>query len=120
MATTTTPGAGSLRTRVRIDQQSQTRDAGAGYTVAWNALLSTRAERMDLSGGETLRAMAVTATSMRRYRLRFPPSIAIDATMRLVDLDTNETFNIKSISTPDQKRRWLILTCEFVPGSGGA
>lgn len=117
----TTPGAGPLRTRVRIDSQIKTPDGQGGYALDWGApSLSTHAERLDLSGSEQLRAMQVTATSMRRYRLRLPPSFTIDATMRLVDLRTGETFNIRNTNEPDQFHRWVVLLCEFIPGSSGA
>lgn len=116
----TPSGAGSLRTRVRIDRQVQTPDNRGGYALAWAPLLTTHAERIDMSGSETLRAMQVTANSMRRYRLRLPPSLTIDATMRLVDLRTSETFNIRNTNEPDQLHRWVILLCEFIPGSSGA
>ena len=112
--------AAALRTRVRIDSQQQTRTPRGGYALAWTTLLTTHAERIDLSGSETLRAMQVTATSMRKYRLRLPPSVNIDATMRLVDLRTGETFNIRNTNEPDQLHRWVILLCEFIPGSSGA
>ena len=120
MPTPTKSGAGSLRTRVRIDAQQQTRTPRGGYALAWTPLLTTHAERVDMSGSEALRAMHVTANSMRRYRLRLPPSLTIDATMRLVDLRTNETFNIRNTNEPDQLHRWVILLCEFIPGSSGA
>lgn len=120
MPTPTKSAAGSLRTRVRIDAQTQTRTARGGYELAWTTLLTTHAERIDLSGSEALRAMQVTATSMRKYRLRLPPSVNIDATMRLVDLRTGETFNIRNTNEPDQLHRWVILLCEFIPGSSGA
>ena len=116
----TTPGAGALRTRVRIDAQVRTPDTRAGYALDWTPLLTTHAERIDLSGGETLRAMQVSANSMRRYRLRLPPSITIDATMRLVDLRTGEAFNIRNTNEPDQFHRWVVLLCEFIPGNTGA
>lgn len=114
------PGAGSLRTRVRIDSQVRTPDSQGGYALTWTAVLSTHAERIDLSGSEQLRAAQVSANQLRRYRIRRPPSTAIDETMRLVDIATGETFNIRNGSSPDQKRRWLILQCEFIPGSSGA
>jgi SPP1 family predicted phage head-tail adaptor len=117
---TTKSQSGSLRTRVRIDSQTRTPDGQGGYALAWTPLLTTHAERVDLSGSEALRAMQVTANSMRRYRLRLPPSLNIDASMRVVDLRTGETFNIRNTNEPDQLHRWVVLLCEFVPGSTGA
>ena len=127
MATTTmngcAPGAQPvLRTPVRIDSPSKTNEQRGGYDLAWTALYTTRAERTDLSGSEALRAMQVTANSMARYTIRRPPSTDIDESMRLVDLLTNRAYNIRNISNPkgDQQRRWLVLLCEYIPGSTGA
>lgn len=116
----TKPGAGPLRTRVTIDKQVQTPDGVGGYALTWTTALTTHAERLDLSGGESLVAMQVSANQMRRYRLRLPPSLTIDATMRLTDIRTGETFNIRNTNEPDQLHRWVVLLCEFIPGSTGA
>ncbi len=112
--------AAALRTPVRIDKQVQTKDNRGGYTLSWATLFSARAERTDLSGGETLRAMQVSANQMKRYKLRWPPSIALDATMRLVDLTDNAAYNVRNIDGPDQMYRWVTLLCEQIPGSSGA
>lgn len=115
-----TSPAAALRTPVRIDSQGKTPDGDGGYILTWSTLFSARAERIDLSGGETLRAMQVTNTFLKRYKLRWPPSIPLDTTMRLVDLTDSATYNIREISGPDQMYRWVTLTCEFIPGSPGA
>lgn len=120
MPTNTTPGAGALRTRVTIDQQIRTSDGQGGYRLDWTTVLTTHAERIDLSGNEALRAMQVSANQIRRYRLRLPPSLTIDATMRLTDIRTGEAFNIRNTNEPDQFHRWVVLQCEFIPGSTGA
>src|SRR5215470_964002 len=101
-SSTSSSQAGALRTHVRIDTQVKTPDTRGGYALSWSTLFDTWAERIDLSGGETLRAMQMTNTQMKCYKLRWPPSIALDATMRLVDLTSNLAYNVRDISGPDQ------------------
>jgi head-tail adaptor len=109
-----------LRTPVRIEQQVRTADEGGGYALDWAALYSTMAERSDLSGSETLRAATLTNTKLNRYKMRWPPSLALDETMRLIDKQTGVAYNIRDISGPDQHERWITLLCERIPGSTGA
>lgn len=112
--------AAALRTPVRIDQQVQTPDGMGGETLDWAPLFTDRAERIDLSGSETIRAMQTTNTQLKRFKLRWPPSIPLDATMRLVDLTTQRTYNVRDVNGPDQMYRWVTLLCELIPGSSGA
>jgi SPP1 family predicted phage head-tail adaptor len=110
-----------LRTPIRIERELTTPDTRGGRASAgWETVYTTRAERMDLSGSETLRAAQITATYFRRYKIRYPRSLAIAASMRLVDLTDSRNYNIRSITGPDQYNRWITLTCEYVPGATGA
>jgi SPP1 family predicted phage head-tail adaptor len=110
-----------LRTPIRIERHLTTPDTRGGQADAgWETVYATRAERTDLSGSETLRAAQMTATYFRRYKIRYPRSIALAASMRLVDLTDSRGYNIRSITGPDQQNRWITLTCEYVPGATGA
>jgi head-tail adaptor len=112
--------AALLRTPVRIDTQVKTPDDRGGYALDWTAYYSARAQRIDLSGSETLRAAQMTNTQMKRYKMRWPPSITLDASMRLVDLTTSLIYNIRDVNGPDQEGRWVTLLCEQIPSSTGA
>ena len=109
-----------FRTPVDIQQQVKTVDELKGYALDFATVYSTLAERTDLSGSESLRAAALTNTFLMRFKVRWPPSIPLDASYRLVDKTSGLAYNVRDITGPDQHYRYVTLLCERIPGSTGA
>lgn len=99
--------AGALRHRVRIEQPSDTRDAGGGFTRVWQLLDVVYAEIASEDGGEPQEADSLTSTQRHQVRIRYRTGVT--ASMRLVFRD--RTFRVLSVVDPDQRKKELLLTC---------
>lgn len=105
MAETT---AGELRERVTIQRVSNARDAIGGVIETWSTLMQVYAKVAPMSAGEQYRRQQIQASAQWKVTVRYANAIA--PADRLVWRD--RTFQIKGITNPDMRRRFLDLACE--------
>lgn len=101
--------AGDMRTRVQIESPSTTRDAEGGVVAGWNATVIVWADIVPMSGRELQAADKQTAEVDTEIRIRY--RYGLDSTMRLVQIDTGEIYDIRSIRDLQARRRVLALGC---------
>lgn len=102
---------GPLRERVTIERATRSADSSGGSVVSWAPLghAPTVWARVEpLSGGEALQAMRLEARITHRVTLRWRDDVS--ATMRLVW--RARVLNIRAVTNPDERRRYLELLCE--------
>ena len=101
-----------LDRRVTIQSQSATQDAAGQPVDTWSTLATVWANIRYLSGLETLRADAPTATAKASIRIRRRTDVT--AAMRVVYGST--TFRILAVMQDEASRKWTDLACEVVGG----
>ncbi len=102
---------GRLRERVTVQRAARDADAGGGAVVTWTPLAhapTVWARIEPLSGAEALQAMKLQARVTHRVTLRWRDDVT--AAMRLVC--GARTLNIRAVTNPDERRRYLELLCE--------
>ncbi len=110
----------TFNTTVTIQSQVRTPDNRGGYALSWTPVLSSAsARRTDLSGQEQIITAQVQNTQMKRFHLAVP-AVALDASMRLVDNNDGNIYNIRDVSTPGPYALMTVLLCEWIPVSQGA
>ncbi|HAD25887.1 MAG TPA: head-tail adaptor protein [Alphaproteobacteria bacterium] len=99
---------GDLRHRVTLQQVVDVADAGGGSTQSWQDVVTLWAEILPLSGGEDVRAMAVSSTQKYRLRLRYRADIT--PAQRFVR--DAQILNIRAVRDRDGRGRWIECLCE--------
>ena len=102
---------GTLRERVCIEREVRTADAGGGTLVNWTPLghAPTVWARIEpLSGHELVQAMRLQARLTHKVTMRWRGDVT--AAMRLVW--GTRALNIRAVTNPDERRRYLELYCE--------
>jgi SPP1 family predicted phage head-tail adaptor len=100
--------SGELRHRIRIEQPTDTRDSGGGYTRVWTLLDVVRANVTPQDeGSESVEADANTSTRRHVVTLRYRTGVT--AAMRVVL--NNRTLRIISVVDPEERHEKLVLTC---------
>lgn len=101
-------GAGQMRERVTIQQENETSDGGGGYSVAWIDVASVAAQVRPLRGKEQLEHMQMQDSTLFTVTIRYRSDVT--PKMRLDWIGT--ILNIRAVINPDQRRRFLEITCE--------
>lgn len=102
------PGAGELRERVAIQRVTTTRDAIGGLIESWSTLTTVYARVQEMSAGEQYRRQQIQASASHKITVRYLNTIA--PSDRIVWRE--RTFQIRGITNPDMRRRFLDLACE--------
>jgi SPP1 family predicted phage head-tail adaptor len=102
------PAAGELRERVTIQRVTSTRDAIGGVIETWSTLMTVYAKVAPMSAGEQYRRQQIQAKADWKVTVRYANTIA--PADRIVWRE--RTFQIKGITNPDMRRRFLDLACE--------
>lgn len=104
--------AGELRERVRFERRVQRADDSYGnITYEWRAVSVPMAANLEPASGQEgfdeqlLRGEAPFTVTVRSSE----QSRGIITNDRIVNLRTGETFDIKAIANPDQRRRYLAM-----------
>ena len=106
-----TDRVGAMRERVRIERESRTPDAGGGAQASWTPLghAPTVWARVEpIAGTELVQAMRLQARVTHRVTMRWRGDVT--AAMRLVW--GARSLNIRAVTNPDERRRYLELLCE--------
>lgn len=102
---------GPMRERVTLQSATRTADAGGGAAVTWSPLAhgaTVWARVTPLSGSEALQAMRLQARVTHLVTMRWRDDVT--AAMRLVW--GARVLNIRAVTNPDERRRYLELLCE--------
>lgn len=102
--------AGTLRHRVRIEEQVGVRTAHGGTTQDYTGVATVWGEVVPLSGREIEFGKAVDARVSHRITLRYAAVRSLTPRHRLVARD--RTFNILSVLNTDERDRTLVCLCE--------
>jgi head-tail adaptor len=110
------PSAGSLRERVRIERSMATPDfLGGVQTSKWRAIVTGVPAQITPTtrGAEMVVAQGLQATATFEVWLRSSTeTLAITEADRLVDERTGRVFNIRMITNPDERGRYLRVVAE--------
>ena len=110
--------AGELRTRVTIQSEVQVADSGGGAYHAWSTVATTWAKVEPLSGRELLQAEQLQSEVTHLITIRYRSGL--HAGMRVIEGEPDTAdepsggglvWNIRTVTNPDQHKRWLELRC---------
>lgn len=118
-AVTPTIATGSMREKVRIERLSQVGDGMGGFTSNWQSIAANLSARIvPLGGTERLIAEGLQATGMFTIVIRYSTDVAsVTGADRLVNERTGVTYNIRNVSNPDERHRFIQIVCETGIGS---
>lgn len=105
--------AGRLAERVRFERRASTDDGFGNHEGAWETLVSAvAAEIRPVSGKEEVLAERLSGVTAFEIRVRASTdTLGVDVGDRAVNQRSGATFNIRSITNPDQRGRELLMTC---------
>ena len=103
--------AGSLTTRVFLEQQSTTQDAMGQPQTTWTLVSKVWAEIRYKRGIESIQADQMTSLVTCKIRIRLRSDV--HAGMRVRSAGT--TYNITAVLPDDIKREFLDLICAVQP-----
>lgn len=109
------PGAGQLREKVKIERRSKSSDGMGGVNLTgWTTVASgLPAQISPVRGGEDVRSLRLSGTSLYDVTVRSSANLsAIDATHRIVNERTGQTYNVKWVANLDERGRFLTFTVE--------
>lgn len=113
--------AGTLRRKLTIQQRPASQDAYGFNSVdasAWTTVLTTWGHIQVRQGSAMMAAQAGQIMPVETFiiTLRYPPSIAILAGMRV--LDGSNTYVVQNVVDVDERHRTLTLYATMVPAPG--
>ncbi len=116
---TNTPATiGAMRRRLTIQQAVRTSDGAGGYTTTWTAVCQVWGALAKPTYTEVLLGQQVGERVTLAYLIRYQPSVAISAGMRVVDYDSTgaggKTYTIVEASDVDGTARQMRLTVQQV------
>lgn len=96
--------AGRLRSRLLLQQQTETRDAYGGAVIGWSTTATVWGAVESLFGFEATTADQVSSQLQVRVVIRYGSAIsAIDTTWRVKDKNTGTAYDISSVMLPSQR-----------------
>ena len=107
--------AGTLRTRVLIQQRALGRDGFGQQVTTWSTLSEAWAAIEPMSGRELELAQAVSAEVTHQVTIRYRPGIT--QAMRIVY--NGRVFDIHSVLDADMRHREMVLMCGEGLNQGG-
>lgn len=105
--------AGELRERVRFERRGEGADDGYGnVSQPWTLIAGPMAAGLDpKSGDEPFDQQRLQGDQVFEIRVRWSNATrAVITNDRAVNVRTGDVYDIKSITNPDQKRRYLLMT----------
>lgn len=108
--------AGPMRARVVFERAATAPDGAGGRSVSWGALWACRGKFTPERGRERLAAGRVEASLAGVLRIR-SCVIARDVSEADRVLIDDEVFQIRSISNPDQRNKYLEMSVERGAGT---
>lgn len=100
--------AGTLRHKITIQTNTQSRDAYGGITDSWATDFVTRASINSIGAGERQGGDRVTGDSIFEFIVRVDPANAITPQKR-ISFDSR-TFDIESVQNFEEKGHYLRIT----------
>ena len=100
--------AGPLRERIAIEQESNVSDGQGGSTLSWTNVCTVFARVSPLRGQERLQAMQVQDETVHKITIRFRD----DITPKMRVVWRSRIMNIRDVTNPDEKKKYLQLTVE--------
>lgn len=101
---------GDFDTLMSLQERGPDQDAaGQPVVAAWNEVARVWTDLRQLRGLEAIRAGAVTSTVSGSARIQWQPGVT--SAMRLVDVETGETYQIKSVLKA-KAHEYIDIVCE--------
>lgn len=102
--------AGRLFESVAFDEPTETLDQYGGTESGWIQRVTTRANFLNLRGGETVMASRLAGKQPVVVTIRsHTAGLAIDTDWRMRDLRTGHEYNIRSV-VPSDDRQFIEIT----------
>lgn len=102
-------GAGTLRTRVEVQNRTTARDAYGDALETWGTAATVWAEVVPLSGRELWAAQQAQADATVRVRVRYRADVTVTPRTRL--LVGSRILNVSSVINVGGRNRLLELLC---------
>jgi len=97
-----------LRTTVVLQQQTQTQDAGGGFSAVWSTYATVKAHVRRRGGIESLVQERLSERPNLRCVMRFRSDVEPQH-RALID---GKAYNVRAVDDVEFRRRWLDLTLE--------
>lgn len=108
--------AGKLRHRLRIESETEARDAVGGVTRSWSTVATVWGEVRSPRGAEELRVHTVQEVGVRVIEIRYRSDVTTHHRLVHVEAGADAAiYNVKSAVDPDGRRRRLLIECTEVP-----
>ena len=104
---------GQLRTRMHIQQVTETRTPDGGIAEAWSPFAQVWAKVQGLRGRELFAAQQVQATTTHKVTIRYCRGLTSKHRM-LIGQDESRVLNIESVVDVDEKHVTHELMCTEV------
>lgn len=108
--------AGELRERVRFERRKQTGDDGYGNVqYAWLKVAGPMGARIEPGGGNAESVLADQLAAIGTYKITVHWSnetSGLDEGDRVIDERSGAIFNIRSVTNPDERRRFLSVIAD--------
>lgn len=107
--------AGRKRTRLQVQETTNTRTDGGGYEPSWSKIGEVSAEVVPLSGKEFLESQSMEGNVTHKIRIRYTREFALTRSHRLVDILNSRVFNIQHVlNLSERNREWEVMAKEEV------
>ncbi len=99
---------GDMRERVQLLQASDTRDAICGLVRVWSTIATVWARVEEMSAGEQYRNQQINSSAQWAVTIRFRADVSVNQRIEW----RGRTFEIAGRPNPDERRRFLRLSCK--------
>jgi SPP1 family predicted phage head-tail adaptor len=99
---------GTLRHRLKLQQQQRIPDSGGGADIVWSDIASVWAAIRAVSGGE--RDVSDRQDARTRYKIRLRFRADVFPGMRFAS--GSRFYNVQAVLDEDGRRKWLLCICE--------
>jgi SPP1 family predicted phage head-tail adaptor len=109
---------GAMRAKVELQAYSRSADGGGGSALTWAKVASVWADIQPQSASENMFGRDNQLREVSSYKIYIRYRRNVTAKNRLVQTYRDDgvtytrTFNIKGVIDPDNRRKYLELTCE--------
>lgn len=103
--------AGSLRRRAAFKRQDETPDGAGGFTIDWTTVTTVWASLMPERGSERIEGGRLEANLGAVLRVRSSATTRAITESYKVTIDSVD-YQIRSISNPDQRNKFIEMTVE--------
>lgn len=103
--------AGSMRKRITFQLETEVPDGGGGYELGWSELATVWGSFKPERGNERVQAGRIAETLAGVMRVRSSATTRLVTTSHIAVMD-GEGYNIRSITNPDQRDKYIELAVE--------